>query len=86
MTLWDALRTEWDATRSVSVTFGRSDCGRYTFGATSYFGTFYNPEVRPPRRDARHGAQALRERGDRGPRHPPPPWTLQVHLMVATCG
>ena len=45
MTLWDALRVEFDATRSVLVTFWRSDGVRHTFGATSYFGTFHNPVV-----------------------------------------
>ena len=35
---------EWDAT-SVLVTFWRSNGGRYTFGATSYFWTLYNADL-----------------------------------------
>ena len=43
MTLSDALKVEGDSTRSVLVTFWRSDGIRYTYGATSYFRTFCNP-------------------------------------------
>ena len=43
MTLSDALKVEWDATRSVLVTFWRSDGVRYTFGATSSSWTLSNP-------------------------------------------
>jgi len=57
MTLWDALKTEWDATRSVPVTFGRSDGVRYTFGATSYFRTFYTPVARGNHLSIRNGVE-----------------------------
>ena len=49
MTLSDALKAEWDATRSVFVTFWRSDGIRYTHGATSYFRTVSNPGRGVPR-------------------------------------
>ena len=69
MTLWDALRAEWDAMRSVLVTFGHPDGIRYTYGATSDCRTFCNPATV----EVRGAAFRARRQGHGDPRARPDP-------------